>query len=120
MLFGSKQTLGSNQAIDSILSTTTKGFTSHEELAQVNLIHMNGRIYDAKTSQFLNADIVVQKPTNTQNTNRYSYTLNNPLKYVDNSGYLWKAVVAGIENVERGPLMALSEKFFNQRKEIYM
>ncbi len=29
---------------------------------------------------------VLQNPSNSQNYNRYSYCLNNPLKYVDPSG----------------------------------
>jgi hypothetical protein len=37
--------------------------------------------------QFLSPDPVLQSPGNTQNHNRYSYCLNNPLKYSDPSGY---------------------------------
>ena len=48
---------------------------------------MNGRLYDPLTAQFLSPDNYVQDPTFTQNYNRYIYCLNNPLKYVDPSGY---------------------------------
>ena len=34
----------------------------------------------------MNVDPVIQDPTSTQNYNRYSYCLNNPLKYVDLTG----------------------------------
>jgi len=34
----------------------------------------------------------VQDPTNSQNLNRYSYCLNNPLKYTDPSGKLFKEI----------------------------
>ena len=47
---------------------------------------MDGRIYDPKLGRFLSADIVVQNAGNPQNYNRYSYCLNNPLKYTDPSG----------------------------------
>ena len=43
--------------------------------------------YDPLVGRFLSADNVIQDPTSTQNYNRYSYCLNNPLKYVDPSGY---------------------------------
>ena len=64
-----------------------RGFTAHEELPWFNLVNMNGRLYDPTVGRFLSADPVVQSPANTQNFNRYSYCLNNPLKYTDPSGY---------------------------------
>ena len=48
---------------------------------------MNGRMYDPIAGQFLSPDPFLQNPYLTQNFNRYSYCLNNPLKYVDPSGY---------------------------------
>ncbi|WP_444882714.1 RHS repeat-associated core domain-containing protein [Microbulbifer sp. PSTR4-B] len=72
---------------------TTRGYTGHEMLDQVGLIHMNGRIYDAKLGRFLQADPIIQFPSNTQSYNRYSYVLNNPLKYTDPSGHFIPAVV---------------------------
>lgn len=63
-----------------------RGYTGHEHLQSVGLIHMNGRLYDAKLHRFLQPDNFIQDPTNTQNYNRYSYVLNNPLKYTDISG----------------------------------
>jgi len=52
---------------------------------------MNGRIYDPKLGRFLQADPIVQAPKNSQNLNRYSYVLNNPLSYSDPSGYFVSA-----------------------------
>ena len=51
---------------------------------------MNGRIYDPTLGRFLQADPFVQAPTNSQNYNRYSYVLNNPLSHTDPSGYFFK------------------------------
>ena len=68
-------------------SITTRGFTDHEMLDEVGIIHMNGRIYDPKIARFVQADPFVQDPTNTQSLNRYSYVLNNPLNATDPSGY---------------------------------
>jgi uncharacterized protein RhaS with RHS repeats len=53
----------------------------------VGLIHMNGRIYDPVIGRFLQADPIISEPYNSQNFNRYSYVLNNPLMYTDPSGY---------------------------------
>ena len=68
-------------------SITTRGYTGHEMLDQVGLIHMNGRIYDARLGRFLQADPFVQAASDTQMYNRYSYVRNNPLNATDPSGY---------------------------------
>jgi predicted lipid-binding transport protein (Tim44 family) len=44
---------------------------------------MNGRVYDPVIARFLSPDPYVQAPESSQNFNRYSYALNNPLKYTD-------------------------------------
>lgn len=67
--------------------TTHHGFTGHEHLDELGLIHMNGRIYDPSLGRFLSADPHVQAPLNPQSLNRYSYVRNNPLTYTDPSGY---------------------------------
>jgi RHS repeat-associated protein len=64
-----------------------RGFTGHENLPWFNLINMNGRLYDPLVGRFLTVDNVIQDPTSTQNYNRYSYCLNNPLKFTDPSGW---------------------------------
>ncbi|MCJ8155764.1 type IV secretion protein Rhs, partial [Chryseobacterium sp. SSA4.19] len=63
-----------------------RGYTSHEHLMEVGLIHMNGRLYDPLLRRFLNADENIQDPTNTQIYNKYGYAVNNPLMYNDPSG----------------------------------
>ncbi len=63
-----------------------RGFTGHEHLTWFGLINMNARLYDPLLGRFLSPDPYVQAPDFTQNLNRYSYALNNPLKYSDKSG----------------------------------
>lgn len=64
-----------------------KGFTGHEMLDTVDLVHMNGRVYDRQLGRFLSADPLVQDPLNGQSYNRYSYVLNNPTNLTDPSGF---------------------------------
>lgn len=66
---------------------THHGFTGHEEIESMNLIHMDGRLYDPVLGRFLSADPFVQAPDNQQDLNRYSYCVNNPLNAVDPSGF---------------------------------
>jgi len=63
-----------------------RGFTGHEHLYAVNLINMNGRVYDPIVSRMLSPDNFIQAPGFSQSLNRYSYCWNNPLKYTDPSG----------------------------------
>jgi len=62
-----------------------RGYTAHEHLDNAGLINMNGRLYDPQLGRMLNADPFTSPGT--QGMNRYSYVLNNPLKYTDPSGY---------------------------------
>ena len=82
-----------------------RGYCGHEMLNDFQLINMNGRMYDPYLGRFLSPDNYVQLPTSAQSFNRYSYCLNNPLKYVDPEGEyfgiddLIAALVGGSINV---------------------
>lgn len=70
-------------------SIIDRGYTGHEHFFEVSLIHMNGRMYDPVMGRFLSPDNFVQNPYHTQNYNRYSYVVNNPLIYNDPTGELF-------------------------------
>lgn len=63
-----------------------RGYTGHEHIRGMGLINMNGRLYDPVTSSMLSPDNNIQLPDFSQNLNRYSYCLNNPLSYIDPDG----------------------------------
>jgi RHS repeat-associated protein len=67
-------------------SNVNMGFTGHEP-DELGLVNMKGRIYDPKLGRFLMTDPLVSRPFFSQSWNAYSYVLNNPLKYVDPSGF---------------------------------
>ncbi|MCP3143129.1 RHS repeat-associated core domain-containing protein [Pyxidicoccus xibeiensis] len=71
----------------STASDVRRGFTSHEWDDEAGLVNMKGRLYDPTVGRFLTRDPVVQAPFSSQGFNRYSYVLNNPLRYVDPSGF---------------------------------
>ena len=71
-----------------------RGYTSHEHLQDVGIIHMNGRLYDPLMRRFLNADENIQDPNNTQCYNKYGYAMNNPLMFNDPSGEILPLLVA--------------------------
>ncbi|MBG6211058.1 RHS repeat-associated protein [Labrenzia sp. EL_126] len=84
---------------DFALGSFRRGFTGHEHLDNLNLIHMNGRVYDPTIARFVSADPNVQSPSYSQNYDRYSYVLNNPLSFVDPTGFFFKKVFKGIAKV---------------------
>ena len=70
---------GTDDPAGSITSQTTRGFTGHEELDWVGLVHMNGRVYDPLLARFGTPDPMTESPFSMQGWNRYSYVGNSPL-----------------------------------------
>jgi RHS repeat-associated protein len=64
---------------------TDKLFTS-QILDSTGLYYYNARYYDPSIGRFISPDTIVPNPMNPQSLNRYSYCLNNPLKYIDPTG----------------------------------
>jgi RHS repeat-associated protein len=77
----------SSADMTAIGNTTRRGFTGHEHLDSVNLIHMNGRVYEPVIGRMLSPDAVVQIGS-AQSVNCYTYVWNNPLTRTDPSGWV--------------------------------
>lgn len=87
-----------------------RGYTGHEHLSAFGLVNMNARLYDSALGRFLSPDPYVQMMDFTQNFNRYSYALNNPLMYVDKSGKsVWLAAVIVGAWIGMGTAMVMSD-----------
>jgi RHS repeat-associated protein len=77
-------TVGEKSAVG---TSTHKGYTGHEQLDNLNLVHMKGRVYDPVIARFVSADPIIQDPYHSQSFNRYSYIWNNPLNATDPTGF---------------------------------
>ncbi len=103
--FGERRGYADPRGLPTFSTATNRGFTGHEMLDGLDIVHMNGRIYDSRIARFLQVDPFVQEPNNPQNFNRYSYLWNNPLNGTDPSGYLgiaerqWLGVIITIAAV---------------------
>jgi len=73
-----------------------RGYTGHEHLYEFQIINMNGRLYDPVIGRMLSPDNHIQATSYTQNYNRYSYALNNPLKYTDPNGEFLALAIFGV------------------------
>ncbi len=77
----------SQNTISTLKNYTDRGYTDQEQLDNLSLVDMNGRVYDPTTGRFISADPTVPAPLFSQAFNRYSYVYNSPFQYVDPSGY---------------------------------
>ena len=76
-----------------IADTTRRGYTGHEAIDNVMLVHMNGRVFDPRLGRFLSADPFVSCAGSTQAWNRFSYVDNRSLSRVDPSGFFLEVIV---------------------------
>ncbi len=60
---------------------------SQEFDPETGFYNYNARLYDPQIGRFLSADTIVPDAFNPQAFNRYSYNINNPLKYTDPTGH---------------------------------
>jgi RHS repeat-associated protein len=92
------------------------GFTGQREVASTGLLHFPARAYDPSLGRFLQPDPFVQDPADPQTLNRYSYVRNNPVNFVDPTGYSFRswlraafaavaAIVVGIVAPEASPFV---------------
>ena len=99
--FGKRRLPGGAQDPGNVVVDTLgqRGFTNHEQMDEMGLVNMNGRVYDPMTARFISADPTIQAPFNSQSYNRYSYGFNSPLNGTDPSGYsFFDDIGGGINN----------------------
>jgi RHS repeat-associated protein len=90
--FGKKITLDKDGNIISS-SSINRCYTGHEDIEEDDtLVNMNARLYDSTIGRVISADTFIPDPFSTQDFNRYSYVLNNPMKYTDPSGHNYQNV----------------------------
>lgn len=84
-----------------IAKATRHGFTFHEMLDNIGLIHMNGRVYDPNVGRFLSVDPLIGDFGDSQSVNPYAYVGNRPLSHLDPTGWgdLEEVVVTGDRTV---------------------
>jgi RHS repeat-associated protein len=64
-------------------------FTSKERDNETGLDYFGARYYSSTQGRFTSPDLLSGRPGSPQSWNSYTYSINNPLKYVDPDGLWW-------------------------------
>jgi len=86
---GSDWTIATPPAWSGIANTSRHGYTGHEHLDNVGLVHMGGRVFDPVTGRFTSADPLIGDLSDSQSINPYAYVGNGPMNATDPSGYVY-------------------------------
>jgi RHS repeat-associated protein len=62
-------------------------YTGQELDYETNLYNYGARLYDPEIGRFISPDSIVPNPGDPQSLNRYSYVLNNPMRFTDPTGH---------------------------------
>jgi RHS repeat-associated protein len=77
-------------------------FTGQELDEETGFYNYNARLYDPEIGRFLSADTMIPNPFSSQDFNRYSYCINNPIRYNDPTGhYISDAEASARASAER-------------------
>jgi len=77
----------------------TRDFTGHEHYDRFHIVNANARLYDPVIGRFFSPDPFVQAPDFTQNYNRYSYCMNNPVMFCDPDGEIFGTIFGFVSDL---------------------
>jgi len=88
-------------------------YTGQFNDSYIKLYWYGSRWYDPESSRFVQPDIIVPEPGNSQAFDRYCYVFNNPLSYSDPSGHYTK------EQLDKALGNDWHEKYFGENGVFY-
>jgi RHS repeat-associated protein len=89
--FYSRQTYfpyGAQRTTEGSALPTDYAFTGQKSDDSTGLMFYGARYYDTTLGRFTQPDTIVPNPLDPQSLNRFTYVLNNPLKYTDPTGHM--------------------------------
>jgi RHS repeat-associated protein len=94
---------GGERSLSGDALLTDRWFTGQrdESFDGLGLYHYGARAMSTVSRRFVSPDGIVPDPMNPQSLNRYSYVLNNPLRYTDPTGHCGVAADARLNNLLR-------------------
>ncbi len=79
---------GAQRTTEGSALPTDYTFTGQKNDDSTGLMFYGARYYDATLGRFTQPDTIVPHPLNPQSLNRFSYALNNPVRYMDPTGHV--------------------------------
>ena len=76
----------SQNTLATLKNYTDRGYTDQEQLDNLSLVDLNGRVYDPTVGRMISADPTVPAPLFSQAFNRFAYVYDSPLVNVDPTG----------------------------------
>jgi RHS repeat-associated protein len=86
--WGKRRNLDGSDAASITANNDRYGYTGQEMLDGTGLVHLNGRVYDPLLGKFQAADPYVDRWSETQGHNRFTYALNSATNTTDSTGYV--------------------------------
>lgn len=71
------------------ITNTDFTYTGQRNLSDIGLMDYKARFYSPTLGRFIQPDSIVPNAVNPQGFNKYSYVINNPLRYADPTGHKW-------------------------------
>ena len=102
--------------------TTTTPYTytgQYSNNADFGWMYYKARWFDPSLGRFSQADTIIPRPSNIRSWDRYSYSANNPIRYLDPTGHDWLNSVGGFI---QGFIAEVDRSFFGltpQLQEFY-
>lgn len=81
----------SQSTLATLKNYTDGGYTDQEQLDNLSLVDMNGRVYDPTVGRMISADPTVPALLFSQAFNRFAYVYDNPLEFTDPTGFVCSA-----------------------------
>ena len=85
--FGAARTIPNSPIVG-----TDFGYTGQRDLGDMGLMDYDARFYSQSLGRFIQPDTIIPSVAIPQTWNRYSYTQNNPTRFVDPSGHFIETV----------------------------
>lgn len=99
--------------------TVSRRYTSQILDEETGLYYYNARYYDPQLGRFIQADTIIPEKYKSQTLNRYTYCINNPVRYTDPTGHDWDDFVDDwVVNPITKPTRKITEQAWRNTKNI--
>ena len=97
--------------------TTDYLYTGQRQEAEIGLYYFVARWYDPAIGRFIQADSIVPNPMSAKGFDRYAYSYNNPLNYIDPDGHI-PALLDGEQFAEKDKSLGITNHISSSKTRI--